>query len=203
MKGIIYYLHNEQGYVGSTFDLHKRIIIVSNYPIWVNLENKDNFVDYVEEIIEYRIEVNANIYSAFDLILNAIIDSKMELEIAKNMTLVIFSDMQFINYDLYNKNSIYDKIKEKYYKKLSKIHHIVFWNLYLTNGFPNLSFQKNISMLSGFHPSLLNLYCKKGVKVLCDCNPMSRIEQILMNKRYTILEKKLLETLQIYNIFIP
>ena len=199
--------------VAEKSNLHKRIMIISNYPVWINLENKDNFVDYVEEIIKYRFEVNTNIYSAFDLILNAIIDSKMELEIANNMTFIIFSDMQFVNNNLHNKNSIYDKIKEKYedinkniskdhkLKKLLKIHHIVFWNLSLTNGFPNLSFQKNISMLSGFNSSLLNLYCKKGVKVLCDCSPISRIEQILMNKRYTILEKKVLEILQLYNIF--
>jgi len=188
--------------VAEKSSLHKRIMIVSSYPIWIYLENKDNFVDYVEEIIKYCFEENANIDSVFNLILHAIIESKMELELVNNMTFILFSDMQFVNNNLDNKSSIYDKIKEKYLKKLPKIHHIVFWNLSSTNGFPNLSFQKNISMLSGFHSSLLNLYSKKGVKCLNECNPISRIEQILMNKRYTILENKVLEILQLYNIFV-
>ena len=184
--------------------LSKRIMIIGNYPIWINLESKDNFVDYVEEIISYQFdfELNSNIYSAFDLLLDALIKSKIELEYANNISVIIFSDIQFDGIDSKFNTSVYEKIKERYTNiglatcnKSFNIPHIIFWNLSSTNGFPNLSYQPNVSMLSGFHSSLLNLFSKKGVKVLCNCNPISRIEQILMNKRYDNLEIKAISIL--------
>lgn len=195
--------------VAEKSNLSKRIMIITNYPIWINLENKDNFVDYVEEITNYQFdfEINSNIYSAFDLLSDALIKSKIELEYANNISIIIFSDMQFDGiYSKFN-TSVYEKIKERYTNiglatcnKSFNIPHIIFWNLSSTNGFPNLSFQPNVSMLSGFHSSLLNFFSKKGVKVLCNCNPISRIEQILMNKRYNNLEIKAKSILHQYYI---
>ena len=46
---------------------------------------------------------------------------------------------------------------------MCKAPHIVFWNLRKTTGFPSLSTDQNVSMLSGFSPALLYVFCEKGV----------------------------------------
>ena len=43
---------------------------------------------------------------------------------------------------------------------------ILFWNMRSTKGFPVISKQRNVSMLSGFSPVLLNTFCNKGYNEL-------------------------------------
>jgi hypothetical protein len=69
-----------------------------------------------------------------------------------------------------------------------KVPHILFWNLRATNGFPTLSTQRNVSMMSGFSPSLLNVFCEKGMSGLDSCSPWSIFLSSLDNPRYNILE---------------
>ena len=68
---------------------------------------------------------------------------------------------------------------------------MLFWNLRNTNGFPSLSSEKNVSMMSGFSPALLNLFCDKGVEALQSCTPWSILEQSLDNNRYKIMADRL------------
>ena len=79
------------------------------------------------------------------------------------------------------------------YKKPYTPPHILFWNLRCTDGFPCLSIQTNVSMMSGFHSSLLNLFCDNGLNALQSCTPWSNLEKILSNKRYNILGDKIKE----------
>ena len=65
--------------------------------------------------------------------------------------------------------------------------HLLFWNLRSTSGFPSLSSDKNVSMMSGFSPTLLNLFCDKGITALQTCTPWSMLLQSLDNERYRIL----------------
>jgi hypothetical protein len=69
--------------------------------------------------------------------------------------------------------------------------HILFWNLRSTNGFPTLSTQRNCSMMSGFSPALLNLFCEKGINALQSCTPWALLEKSLENARYRILSDEL------------
>jgi hypothetical protein len=68
--------------------------------------------------------------------------------------------------------------------------HILFWNLRSTSGFPSLSNQPNASMMSGFSPSLLNLFCEQGIDALQSCTPWSLLEKSLENERYKIMSDK-------------
>ena len=65
--------------------------------------------------------------------------------------------------------------------------HLIFWNLRSTNGFPSLSNQANVSMMSGFNPSLLNLFCEQGLEALQSSTPWSQLERSLKNTRYDIM----------------
>jgi hypothetical protein len=73
--------------------------------------------------------------------------------------------------------------------------HILFWNLRSTSGFPCLSSQKNVSMMSGFSPSLLSLFCEKGLDALKGCTPWSVLVEQMNKPRYQCLEDKAREVL--------
>ena len=74
--------------------------------------------------------------------------------------------------------------------------HILFWNLRSTSGFPTLSLKSNTSMMSGFSPSLLNLFCDEGLTALQSCTPWSLLIKSLANERYNILDKQIKEELK-------
>jgi hypothetical protein len=179
--------------------LGKCILTFSGNPRWINLESCNNFVSMVHNIFRYTNGVNKNFNKALSLILDAIIDSKLPPEEVQDMVLVIFSDMQIDQSDITNKTIMYDEIKEKYsesgmrlYGKPFKPPHILFWNLRSTNGFPCLSRERNVSMMSGFSASLLNTFFEKGMNTLFNySSPWSILVKTLKNKRYNIMGDKI------------
>ena len=181
--------------------LGKRVMTFSNKPEWINLENcSDDFVSMTEKICT-NCGLNSNLYAALDLILNAIIDSKLTPAEVKDLVLVILSDMQVNDVNELNKNNkiLYDTIQSKFnetgirlYNKPFQVPHIVFWNLKNTSGFPCLSYQHNTSMVSGYSPLLLNTFCENGMKAITNLyTPWSCLEKILMNERYNIMGDKI------------
>jgi len=177
--------------------LGKRVMTFSANPQWVNLEHCNDFVSMTKEICTNS-GLNTNFHAALDLILNAIIQSKLSPEDVQDMVLVILSDMQLDQADKTTNQSMYDSIKTKYeaagnrlYGKPFKPPHILLWNLRSTSGFPTLSTQANASMLSGFSPALLNLFCDEGIDALQACTPWSLLTQSLENERYKIMGDKL------------
>jgi len=186
--------------------LGKRVMTFSQSPSWVNLDNYEEFVEQVDIISKANWAMNTNFYAALDLILDAIIQSKMTPEEAKNMVLVILSDMQMDSGDsTRDKNSLYLEINKKY-SDVGIRHfgipleppHILFWNLRSTSGFPTLSSQPNCSMMSGFSPTLLNQFCEQGMNALLkSCSPWSLLVNSLDNERFKILLDKLEEEILI------
>jgi hypothetical protein len=194
--------------------LGKRVMTFTMNPRWINLEPHTDFVSQVKEVEAGDIGYNTDFHKALNLILEAIVTNKMEPEDVENMTLVILSDMQIDEAERSEKNingkningankreALYDSINEKYavaglraHGKPYKPPHILFWNLRNTSGFPCLSTEKNVSMMSGFSPALLNLFCDKGIVSLQSCTPWSILTQSLENNRYKILEDYLEST---------
>lgn len=176
--------------------LGKRVMTFSSHPSWVNLEKQDDFVSMVKAVCTDS-GLNTNFYAAMNLILDAIIESKLSHEEVEDMVLVILSDMQIDHADKNANETMYQQIEEKYeaagirlYGKPFKTPHILMWNLRSTDGFPCLSSQKNTSMMSGFSPSLLNLFCDKGISGLQSCTPWAMLEQNLEKERYKIMGDK-------------
>lgn len=181
--------------------LGKRVMTFSVNPRWINLDNCQDFISQVKEIENGPIGFNTDFHKVLNLFLDAIISNKMKPEDVQNMVIVLLSDMQ-IDYvenvvhkdGLIKRESLYDEIKSKYAEAGIRVHgkpykppHILFWNLRNTNGFPTLSNEKNVSMISGFNPVLLNQFCEKGIVALQSCTPWSVLEQILNNERYKIM----------------
>jgi hypothetical protein len=198
MEGTPMHVANALGIrIAEKSKLGKRVMTFSHQPKWVNLENCDDFVSMTEQICTNS-GLNTNFYAALDLILSAIITSKLEPVEVENMTLVILSDMQIDQGDPSMDYTMYEAIQRKYsetgirlYGIPFKTPHIVFWNLRGTNGFPCLTTQTNTSMMSGYSPVILNTFCEEGLKSLTKHTPWTCLEKILMVDRYDVLGDRL------------
>jgi Mg-chelatase subunit ChlD len=178
--------------------LGKRVMTFSSNPTWVNLEPYSDFVSQVAVVKNAEWGMNTNFHAALDTILDAIIQNKMAPEDVQDLVLVILSDMQMDQGDKCNKQALYETMKAKYEAAGIRVHgkaykppHILFWNLRSTSGFPSLSNQPNSSMVSGFSPALLNLFCEQGLNALQSSTPWSLLLRSLENERYTIMSDRL------------
>ena len=182
--------------------LGKRVMTFSAKPTWVNLEPYPDFISQVGIVKDAEWGMNTNFHAALDLILNAIVQNKMAPEDVQDMVLVILSDMQMDVGDKCDKQVLYDTMKAKYEAAGIRVNgvpykppHILFWNLRSTSGFPSLANQPNASMMSGFSPALLNLFCEQGLDALQSCTPWALLVKSLENERYKIMEEK-------FNVYI-
>jgi len=183
--------------VAEKSSLGKRVLTFSSKPTWANLDGCDTFVDMVEVLKRIQWGYNTNIHEAFKLILDAIKNAKMDATSVSNMILVILSDMQIDEADK-SLSSLYDDIEVAYartgiemYGEPLKPPHLLFWNLRSTEGFPVLSTQPNVSCMSGFSASFLNLFCEQGLTALQSCTPWLMLLKSLENVRYDPLDIKL------------
>lgn len=174
--------------------LGNRIMTFSSNPKWVNLEEYSDFFTKANALKNSEQGMNTNFYSALDIILDSIIENKMSPVDVQDMVLVILSDMQIDYVNNCNMSVLYDIMKSKYKEAGIKIYgipykppHILFWNLRMTNGFPCLANQQNVSFMSGFNPRLLNLFCNKGFSTFESCTPWVVLIKSLENNRYKIM----------------
>ena len=187
--------------------LGKRILTFSASPTWVNLDGCDNFVSMVERVSVADWGMNTNFLAALNLILDAIVEQKMDAIDVEDMVLTILSDMQ-IDAAIQSGctfGSMMELIERRYADagirvcgKPYKPPHILFWNLRSTGGFPTLSTQPNASMMSGFSPVLLNLFCEQGLNALQSCSPWLLLVKSLANDRYQVLDEQLRQELDFF-----
>jgi len=187
--------------------LGKRVLTFSAMPTWVNLDGCNTFVEMVDQVKKCEWGLNTSFSKALTLILDAIVENKMAANDVEDMVFAIFSDMQIDQAknktdDNDDNDTMMGYIQKQYHDagikvcgKPYKPPHILFWNLRSTSGFPTLSLQSNTSMMSGFSPALLNLFCEEGLTALQSCTPWSLLNKALSNERYNVLGKKIKETL--------
>ena len=178
-----------------------RVLYSEDYVVkyWILLdgEGQDNFCDMVSVARQSSWGMTTDFYKTMHMILDTIIANKLKPVDVENMILVILSDMQ-INDAGYNEN-MYDGIARLYadtgmklWNEPFKAPHILFWNLKSTSGFPSISTQLNVSMLSGFSSVLLNLFCEKGMDALKEATPWDILMNLLNNERYNKLSEFML-----------
>jgi hypothetical protein len=183
--------------------LGKRVLTFSAVPTWVNLDGCNNFISMVDVVRRAEWGMNTNFIAALNLILNAIVQHKLQPIDVEDMVLTILSDMQIDAADhSFKAGSMMELIEKKYAETGMRLFgvpfkapHILFWNLQSTSGFPALSCQKNTSMMSGFSPALLNLFCEEGLEALQSCTPWSLFLKSLDLERYKVLDQRLREEL--------
>jgi hypothetical protein len=198
--------------------LGKRVMTFSAEPAWISLDDCDTFTDMVRAIIKKSdiAGLNTNFYKALDMILTVIEERRIPADDVENMILAIFSDMQ-IDDNLHVMTSdamhyihtdedrakargkwaiMHEQIKKKYADVGMRLYgqplnppHILFWNLRKTNGFPTLSTEAGCSMMSGFDPTILNMFCELGMEALREMTPYKNLIKTLENVRYLPLER--------------
>ncbi len=183
-----------------------RIITFETNPRWVTFAEDSTFHQKVIKLKEAPWGGSTNIKKAFEIILEIIVTNNVSPSVVENMILAIFSDMQFNESDrtMYNVSDngqmpFYEEVKQMYadaglkssYCAPYSVPHILFWNLRTTKGFPVLTSQENVSMLSGYNSSLLNTFCNKGFDELKKFEPIKFVEDILANERYNYVEEGL------------
>ena len=185
-------------------EFRDRVLTFSKQPTWVNLADCDgDFVKKVHKVRGCDWGMNTDFYAAMKMILDVIVQNNMKPENVEDLVLVVFSDMQIDEASRENKETLYKRINKMYhyagmktvYATPYKPPHILFWNLRSTSGFPTLSTQKNVTMLSGYSPVLLNAFYNKGMDAIRDYSPYKMIEDILSNDRYQVLENKITNVL--------
>ena len=173
--------------------LGKRVMTFDTTPTWHNLEHCDTFLEQVDSIRKAKWGGSTNFFGALDLILQSLVEKNIPPEDVKGLVLAIFSDMQIDSghggFGGRQYMTMYSEIEQRYLAAGYEVPHILFWNLRATNGFPCLSTQSNTSMMSGYSPALLNLFCEKGVDALQECTPWSNLVESLSVPRYEKLAK--------------
>ena len=175
---------------------NNRIMTFNSTPEWVRLTDSMSFTDKVKVLKNSPWGMNTNFYSAMRMILDAVLESNMKPSDVSGMTLAIFSDMQIDQASRENTKTMMENIKEMYYnagmesawRTPYEAPHILFWNLRKTSGFPTLSSENNVTMLSGYSAQLLNIFCNKGIEELKTMTPYRMITDILSSRRYKPLE---------------
>jgi len=184
--------------------LGNRVLSFSDNPKWHNLDGCNTFIEKVEILHNGEVGFSTQFYKALTTILDVIVQNKLKPEDVSDMVLAVFSDMQIDQANGPNKkenmDTLYNTISKMYADTGIKLYgipfvppHILFWNLRSTSGFPALSSQKNVSMMSGFSPALLNLFCEKGIEAFANCTPWSILIESINNPRYKCLEDKVRE----------
>ena len=176
--------------------LGKRILSFNSQASWINLEHTHDLTDMVKLILKEPWGMNTNFMDALEMILTMLVVKNIHPSEVPKLTLCIFSDMQI---DCADKNSLTNSFWEIINKKYHdtgvayfgtpyNTPNILFWNMRSTNGFPVISKQKNVSMLSGFSPVLLNIFCNKGHNELEKLNSYDILFSILNNERYKFVD---------------
>ena len=186
--------------------LGNRVLSFSENPTWHNLDGCSTFVEKVEVLLRGEVGYSTQFYKALKVILDAIIEKKLTPDEVSGLVLTIFSDMQIDQAETQsgrpapNMDTLYQTIEAMYAEAGNRLHgtpfkppHILFWNLRSTSGFPSLSSQKNVSMMSGFSPALLNLFCENGIEAFKNCTPWSVLMESMNKPRYQCLEDKVKE----------
>lgn len=168
--------------------LGKRVLTFATVPSWHILDGKEDFISMVDHLQRAKWGQGTNFYEALKLILDALMEKQVPPEETEGMILAVFSDMQINEADnSFANKSMMETVQAMYQSVGYTCPHILFWNLRSTSGFPCLSDKHGSSMMSGFSPSLLNLFCEKGMAALENITPWSTMLDLLDDERYNII----------------
>lgn len=178
-----------------------RILTFDAVPKWIKTSGCKDFVEKAQTVKRSAWGMNTDFHLALDEMINALVENNINPNDVRKMVLAVFSDMQ-IDCGYHNANifdDAYFQIKRKFAEAgLSTVHrtpydppHILFWNLRKTTGFPATTYTKNITFLSGYSSTLLNVFCNKGIDALREVTPYSMLQDMLNVDRYSPLNDEL------------
>lgn len=174
-----------------------RILTFSHSPAWVRLEepptrsnptHPGSFVNRIDTLRHSDWGMNTNFFKALQMILDTLVANSVPPTQASSLVLAVFSDMQIDEaaHKTAVPQAMHDSIRNMYAEKGYSPPHVLYWNLRTTNGFPSVTTEKNVTMLSGFSPVLLNVLENKGIEALSEFTPFRTVSELLTDQRFHI-----------------
>ena len=165
-----------------------KIMTFSTSPSWVEFDDEMGFVKRVDKLQKADWGGSTNMYAGLNMILRILIQKEVPPSDVQNLVLAVFSDMQF-NIAVSGVGGFgsvaLESIQRKFVEAGYCCPHILFWNLRTTEGFPAVSSDENVTMVSGYSPVLLNVLEESGIEGLKGQTPFAMICKILENPRFT------------------
>lgn len=147
---------------GPFFD---KILTFSADPVIIDLDDAPTFYDKIQKITKIwdGNSSSTDFFKAMKYILKSIVDNNIEPSSISDLTLVVFSDMQFDSACLGSSKNwdVTQERIEKIYKKIGfPVPKIVYWNLNSRSsmGHPAHAETKGVTMLSGFSQAALKTF---------------------------------------------
>jgi hypothetical protein len=178
-----------------------RILTFDAVPKWIKTSECKDFVEKAQTVRNSAWGMNTDFHLAMDEMISALVENNINPNDVRKMVLAVFSDMQFDG--SYTNGNIFDdaylQIKRKFAEAGMRTTwqspydppHLLFWNLRKTTGFPATTYTKNITFLSGYSSTLLNVFCNKGIDALREVTPYTMLQEMLNITRYTPLNEEL------------
>ena len=176
-----------------------KLLTFGNKPKLIEFTEKMDICDKVKCLITADVNINSDLYSVFNMLIEIVKKYKLPSQELKPYTLTILSDMQIEdNIDIKNP-CIYSNIKTMFNIAGIEIPQIVFWNLKVHNGFPvsTIYNYEDILMISGFSEKVLSIFNSKNKKDNKDKKKKHLTHNIFFdiinNKRYDFVNKEVLK----------
>jgi len=170
-----------------------QILTFDHTPQWLDMNDCGDFWEKAWKVKRAAWGTSTKIYKAFKMVLDACVQNNVPAKEVEHMVVAIFSDMQIdcdsIDESPYNDKVMSEQIDTMYAAKGYNRPHLLFWNLRKTQGFPALSTTKNITALSGYSSTLMNIFCDKGIDALKEITPRQMLQDLLSHERYSIMEE--------------
>lgn len=169
-----------------TFSHEPAFIRLPEPPETSNPEHEGSFIKRALTVHTAPWGMNTDFYKALQLVLNTLVEHKVPAEEAKGLVLAVFSDMQIdeASSGTNTPMGMHSEIKNLYALNGYEPPHILYWNLRTSNGFPTVTTEKNVTMLSGFSPVLLSLLEEKGIDALSEFTPYDMVWELLNTPRF-------------------
>ena len=171
---------------------HNRALTFESNPSWALYSDSQTFVEKVAMTQRLGWGGSTDFHKALTMILKHITTNQLSPLTVQNMSLVVLSDMQMDHSSSTPYSTVYESIKQEFHQAGLKssyqcpydVPHIVFWNLRKTNGFPSVTHEKGVTMISGYNSSLIEVLLTKGTNVLRTTSPWDMLQDILDNTRF-------------------
>jgi hypothetical protein len=184
----------------NTGEFHNKLMLFGNKPSWVSFDESMDICDKVRHIIENTNNVNSDLYSVFDILINIIKSHSLSKEKLKSVTTTILSDMQIDQNVNLKHHCLKNVIESMFLSANIDKPQLVFWNLKHTNGFPVFPMDnyEKILMFSGYSEKILYYFRSSNSNNTKDKNTHGCkyfLFNVLSDKRYEFINKEIVDIL--------
>jgi hypothetical protein len=145
------------------------------------LDLKGSVVQRAEQLVKSKWGMNTNLHLAFTKVLKTAISNQVPQEEMPEM-LLILSDMQFDQCCEFDDSSL-QMITRKYNEAGYQVPKVVFWNINAHDNVPAKFNQRNVALISGFSPAIMQAVLSSDISQF---TPEAIMLKAVMSDRYSL-----------------